>query len=69
MNDNRGRDGKNEHITHERNKRQQNRQDSPKEFEGMNFEQQRGSYKNSDGGGNPDRDANRKDERRQEENY
>ncbi len=67
MDNNRRRDGRNEHNTHERNTNQQNRGNSPKEFEGMNFEQQRGSYKNSDGGGQPDITANGKEERRKEE--
>ncbi len=67
MDNNRRRDGRNDHNTHERNTKQQNRYDSPKEFEGMNFEQQRGSYKNSDGGGQPENVENRKEDRRKEE--
>ncbi len=54
MENNRRRDGKSENPTHERDTRQQDRNTTSKGFEGMNFEQQRGSYKNSDGGGRPD---------------
>ncbi len=49
MDNNGGRDGRNEHHANERPIKRQTRETLPKEFEGMNFEQQRGNYKNSDG--------------------
>ena len=67
MENNRRRDGKSEHHTHERDTKQQNRNTPLKGFEGMNFEQQRGSYKNSDGGGRPNDAGARDPEERQNE--
>jgi hypothetical protein len=54
MDNNRGREGRSEHNTQERGIKQSQRHGLPNGFEGMNFEQQRGSYKNSDKGGRPD---------------
>lgn len=48
MDTNRRRDGKNEHNPHERDINQQGRKTSaPTGFEGMNFEQERGSYRDN----------------------
>jgi hypothetical protein len=49
MENTRGRDGNSQHTTPTTNVNQQ-RKGAPTGFEGMNFEQQRGSYKNSDRG-------------------
>lgn len=65
MENNRRRDGRSEHNANERTNTQEGRNALPKEFEGMNFEQQRGSYKNSDGGGcGEEKQRNEKKERR-----
>ncbi len=51
MENNRGRDERSEQNSFENDAKQPIRNNFPQQFEGMNFEQQRGSYKNSDKGG------------------
>lgn len=55
----RGRDGRSERNAREHDSRQKTRNSSPQEFEGMNFEQQRGRYQNSERGGRPDERSDR----------
>lgn len=60
MDNNRRRDGRTEHNSNERELTQQTRNDLPTGFEGMNFEQQRGSYQNAPGiAGRPDDGSDR----------
>ncbi len=68
MENNRRRDGRNEHNVNERTNNREERNALPKEFEGMNFEQQRGSYKNSDGGGCAEEEL-RKDKKERRDDY
>jgi hypothetical protein len=64
MENNRRRDGRSEHNANERTNTSKGREALPKEFEGMNFEQQRGSYKNSDGGGCAEQEERRENKER-----
>lgn len=69
MNDQRSRENKEEQSTYSRDNKQQNRQSGPPTgFEGMNFEQRRGSYRGNSSNSNSDHSSDENSSGNRQEN-